>query len=97
VGIDPLIVILSCAFVYICGIVGLKQPEYRLYAFHMRLVPRMTYGLHLIKVACQVFVSPTIVDMVSATEGHGYGVCNGGPLTGNKRNNLLINGVVSCS
>jgi hypothetical protein len=27
----------------------------------------------------------------------GYGVCNGGPLTGNQRNNSLINVVVSCS
>jgi hypothetical protein len=69
VGVDPLIVTLPCAFAYICGIVGLKWPEYRLYAFHARLVPRLTYGLHRIKVAYRVFVSPTIVDMASATEG----------------------------
>jgi hypothetical protein len=27
----------------------------------------------------------------------GYGVCSGGPLTGNQINNMLINVVVSCS
>jgi hypothetical protein len=67
-GVDPLIVTLPCAFAYICGIVGLMQPEYRLYAFYARLVPRLTYGLHHIKVASRVPVSLTIVDMVSATE-----------------------------
>jgi hypothetical protein len=72
-GVDPLIVNLPCAFVYIYGIVGLKRPEYQLYAFHTRLVPRLTYGLHRIKVASRVPVSPTIVNMASAMEG---------PLTG---------------
>jgi hypothetical protein len=68
-GVDPLIFTLPCAFAYICGIVGLKQPEYRLYTFHARLVSRLTYGLHRIKVASRVLVSPTIVDMVSAMDG----------------------------
>jgi hypothetical protein len=39
------------------------------YMFHARLVPRLTYGMHLIKVASRVHVSPTIVDMTSTTEG----------------------------
>jgi hypothetical protein len=69
VGVDPLIATLPCAFAYICGIVGLKQLGDRLYAFHMRLVPRLTYGLHRIKLACGVSVSPTIMDMASAMEG----------------------------
>jgi hypothetical protein len=64
-GVDPLIVTLSCEFIYICDIVGLKWPEYRFYAFHAGMVPRLTYGLHRIKVAYQVPVSPTIVDMAS--------------------------------
>jgi hypothetical protein len=69
VGVDPLIVTLSCAFSYICGIVGLKRPKDQLYTFHARLVPRLAYGLHHIKVAYQVSVSPIIVDMVSTMEG----------------------------
>jgi hypothetical protein len=68
-GVDHLIVTLQCVFVDICGIVGLKRPENRLYAFHARLVPRLTYGLHRAKVASSVPVSPTIVDMTSTTEG----------------------------
>jgi hypothetical protein len=63
VGIDHPIVTLFCAFIYICGIVGLKRPEYLLYVFHARLVPRLTYGLLRIKVDSRVPVSPTIVDM----------------------------------
>jgi hypothetical protein len=68
VGIDPLIVTLPCAFAYICGIVGLKQPEDRPYAFHVRLVPHLTYGLHRIRVSCRVPVSPIIVDLASTIE-----------------------------
>jgi hypothetical protein len=68
-GVDRLIVTLQRVFVDICGIVGLKRPENRLYAFHARLVPRLTYGLHRAKVASYVYVSPTIVDMTSTTEG----------------------------
>jgi hypothetical protein len=69
VGVDRLIVTLPCAFAYIRGIVGLKRPKDRPYVFHARLVPRLTYILHHIKVACRVPVSPTIVDMAFAMEG----------------------------
>jgi hypothetical protein len=68
-GVDRLIVILQRVFVDIYGIVGLKRPKNRLYAFHARLVPRLTYGLHRAKVASRVPVSPTILDMTSTMEG----------------------------
>jgi hypothetical protein len=68
-GIDHLIVTLQRVFVDICGIVGLKRPENRLYASHARLVLCLTYGLHRAKVASRVPVSPTIVDMKSTIEG----------------------------
>jgi hypothetical protein len=42
----------------------------RPYAFHVRLVPRLTYGLHRIKVASRVSVSPTVVERITrATRG----------------------------
>jgi hypothetical protein len=41
----------------------------RPYACHARLVPRLTYGMHCIKVASRVPVSPTVVVMASTTEG----------------------------
>jgi hypothetical protein len=47
----------------------LKRPENRLYVFHARLVPRLTYGLHRAKVASRVPISPTIVGMPSTTKG----------------------------
>jgi hypothetical protein len=69
VGVGPLIITLPCALAYICGIVGLKRTEDGLYMFHVRLVPRLTYGLHRIKATYRVSVSATIVDIVSAMEG----------------------------
>jgi hypothetical protein len=68
-GVDCPIISLQRVFVDICGIVGLKRPENRLDAFHARLVPRLTYGLHRAKVASRVPVSPTILDMTSTMEG----------------------------
>jgi hypothetical protein len=68
-GVDRLIVTLQCVFVVICGIVGLKRSENLLYTFNARLVPRLTYGLHLAKMASRVPISPTIVNMTSTTKG----------------------------
>jgi hypothetical protein len=69
VGVDHLIVTLQHVFFDICGIVGLKRAKNRLYVFHARLVPHLTYGLHHAKVASRVSVSPTIVNMTSTMEG----------------------------
>jgi hypothetical protein len=66
---DFLIVILPCAFAYICGIVGSKWPEDRPYVYsYARLVSQLTYDLHRIS-GLSGAISLIIVDMASATEG----------------------------
>jgi hypothetical protein len=55
----------------------------QLYALTRETSSTLTYGLHRIRGWSGAFVSPTIVDI--------YDVCNGGPLAGNQRNNMLIN------
>jgi hypothetical protein len=59
---------LSCVHLYLWHSLIEAAHEWH-YAFHGRLVPQLTYGLHRIKVASRVPVSPTIVDMASTTEG----------------------------
>jgi hypothetical protein len=68
VGIDFLIVTVSCAFAYIYGIVVSKRPNTTLHVSrkigsttNIRLVPYMWL--------CRVSVSLTIVDTVIAMEG----------------------------
>jgi hypothetical protein len=75
VGIDLLILTLPCAFSYIRGIVGSKQPKDQPYAYsYARLIPQLTYGLDRI----------SGLSGASFSNYSGYGVYNGGPLIGTK-------------
>ena len=74
VGVDSMIVTLSCALVHIAALFDEAAPD-RPYAYaYARLVPRLTYGLYHIKWLWGVSVSLTLVDMAFATEGPVRGV-----------------------
>ena len=74
VGIDFLVVTLSCASVHIRGIVGRLAARDRPYAYsYARLVPHLTHGLHRVCGSAGVS-SSSLVDMAFATEGPTQGI-----------------------
>jgi hypothetical protein len=87
VGIDFIIVTLSCASVYICGIVGSKRPGPTL-----RVLLRETGSTPDIRLAPYMWLAG-----VCFSDFSGYGICNGGPRKGCHRDNYLINVVVRSS
>ena len=87
VGVDSMIVTLSCVLVISVALFDEAAPD-RPYAYaYARLVPRLTYGLYRIKWPRGVSVSLTLADMAFATEG---------PVRGVKRQSI-ISVVVQCS